>query len=147
MQLRVPSSVFDLDTMDEVSLIKTKEFTPAVDAREAHQRLGGDAEKFLAVINEGLASFERKALKNSTDIPWEVADEDGNSTGKAFSGTPANSKGVNTLVLTLAKTIFGYAKDAKVEDKRAAKESALEMIRGNEAMKAGLKRSAVADSE
>lgn len=147
MQLTVTSSVFDLDTMDEVSLIKTREFTPAVDAKEAHQRLGGDAEKFLAVINEGLASFERKNLKNSNEIPWTLQDEEGNSTGKSFTGTPANSKGVNTLVLTLAKTIFGYAKDAKVEDKRAAKESALEMIRGNEAMKAGLKRSAVAENE
>jgi hypothetical protein len=146
MQLTVTSSVFDLDTMDEVSLIKTKDFQPAQDAKEAHQRLGGDAEKFLAVINEGLASFEKKALKNSSE-PWNVQDEDGASTGKTFSGTPANSKSVNTLVLTLAKTISGYAKDANVEDKRASKESAIEMIRGNEAMKAGLKRSAVADSE
>ena len=146
MQLTVTSSVFDLDTMDEVSLIKTKEFTPAADAKEAHQRLGGDAEKFLAVINEGLASFERKSLKNGAE-PWTVQDEDGNSTGKPFTGTIANSKSVNTLVLTLAKTIFGYAKEAKVELKRAAKESALEMIRGNEAMKQGLKRSAVADTE
>ena len=46
-----------------------------------------------------------------------------------------------------AKNVFGYAKDNPIAEKRAAKESALEMIRGNEQMKNGLKRSAAADSE
>jgi len=144
--ITVTSSVFDLDTMDEVSLVKSTEFSPATSAKEAMDRLGNDPEKFLAAINEGLLTQAKHSLKNDTTTPWNATDDEGKVTGP-FQGTPANSKSVNTLVLTLAKTIFGYAKDAKVEEKRASKESALEMIRGNEAMKAGLKRSAVADSE
>jgi len=143
--ITVTSSVFDLDKMDEVSLIKSTEFSPATSAQEAMQRLGNDPEKFLAAINEGLLTQAKQSLKND-GTPWTAIDEEGKPVGP-FSGTPANSKSVNTLVLTLAKTIFGYTKDASVEEKRASKESALEMIRGNEAMKAGLKRSAVADSE
>lgn len=144
--ITVTSSVFDLDTMDEVSLVKTAEFSPATSAKEAMERLNNNPEAFLAAINEGLLTQAKQALKKDTSSPWQTVDEDGKVVG-AFSGTPANSKGVNTLILTLAKTIFGYAKDAKLEDKRAAKESALEMVRGNPQMKEGLKRSAVADSE
>ena len=147
MLITVPSSVFDLDTMDEVSLVKTKEFNPASNAKQVMDDFcKGDAEKFLNLLNAGLLQSEKQALKSDTTIPWLVQDEDGKPT-TPFTGTPANSKAVNTLVLTLAKTIVGYTKDAPLETKRAAKESSLEMVRGNEAMKAGLKRSAVADSE
>jgi len=145
MQLTVTSSVFDLDTMDEISLIKVKDFTPAQSAKEAMDRLEGNADLFLAVINEGLATQEKRALKNDT-TPWQVLDEDGKPTGP-FQGTPANAKAVNGLVLSLAKNVFGYAKEQPIEQKRAAKESALDMIRSNEVMKNGLKRSAAADTE
>lgn len=146
MQLTVTSSVFDLDTMDEVSLIKIKEFNPAQSAKEAMDRLGGDADLFLKVINEGLATQEKTKLKNDTTLAWSTTDDDGKPNG-TFSGTPANAKSVNGLILSLAKNVFGYAKDNPIAEKRAAKESALEMIRGNEQMKNGLKRSAAADSE
>lgn len=146
MQLTVTSSVFDLDTMDEVSLVKTAEFQPATSAKEAMERLNNNPEAFLAAINEGLLTQAKSVLKKDTSNPWNAIDEEGKVIGP-FSGTPANSKAVNTLVLTLAKTIFGYAKENSLDSKRAAKADSLEMIRGNEQMKAGLKRSAVADSE
>jgi hypothetical protein len=47
-------------------------------------------------------------------------------------------KAVNLLQLTLAKTVFGYDKDKPVAEKRAAKESAMEMIKSSEQMKQGL---------
>lgn len=146
--ITVTSSVFDLDTMDEVSLVKTAEFSPATSAKEAMERLNNNPEAFLAAINEGLLTQARAALKKDVNIPWTTTDEEGNPKGP-FAGTPANMKSVNTLILTLAKTVANppYSKDASVENKRAAKDFALEMIRSSEPMKAGLKRSAVADSE
>jgi hypothetical protein len=146
MQLTVTSSVFDLDTMDEVSLIKVKEHKPAESAKEAMERLGGDADLFLKVINDGLIAQAKNALKSDTNTPWQTTDEDGKVNG-TFSGTPANAKAVNGLVLSLAKNVFGYAKENPIETKRAAKESALDMIRSNEMMKNGLKRTAAADTE
>jgi hypothetical protein len=74
---------------------------------------------------------------------YEV-DESGDETEKIagpYTGTPADPKTVNQLVLTLAKTVFGYSKDAKIEAKRAAKDKAAAMIKGNDEIRAGLKAS------
>src|SRR5271154_5015368 len=122
---KVTSTVFDLDSMSEVTLIKNVEFAPVTTTAEALHRVGNDAAKFLAIINSGLRDHVRESAKGDSSIPWMQENEDGDTV--TFAGTPADSKAVNSLVLTLAKTIFGYTKDSTVDQKRAAKESAMTM--------------------
>ena len=135
-------TIYNLDDMEEVTLVKTvPDFVPVDSTQAALHRLGNDAKKFLAVINDGLAAEERNAVADNSEIPWMEEAEDGTQT--AFSGTPADGKKVKTLILTLAKTIFGYGdKSQPIEQKRAAKASALAMIQSNEQIKSGLKNSA-----
>lgn len=144
-ELRIERSVFDLDTMDEVSLVKVFQFDEVGNPNEALARVGNDSAKFLKIINDGLrAEAKRNAVSDPT-IPWKSETEDGKV--EDFKGTPADSKKVNALVLTLAKTIFGFGKDMNREQKRTAKDSAMEMIKSNTAIKEGLKKNAAADSE
>jgi hypothetical protein len=139
-ELKVQRTVFDLDTMDEVTLQKVGTFKPVETTQEALHRLANDAAKFLAVINRGLKSEEQQAMVDNSTIAWQIEDEEGKLSD--FSGTPADSKAVNGLVLNLAKSVFGYSKDATVEVKRGAKESAINMIKSTEAIREGLKRNA-----
>ena len=133
-------TIYNLDDMEEVTLVKTvPDFVPVDSTQAALHRLGNDAKKFLAVINDGLAAEERNAVADNSEIPWMEEDEEGNQT--PFGGTPADGKKVKALILTLAKTIFGYVKGEK-EKNRAAKASALAMIQSNEQIKNGLKNSA-----
>ena len=144
MELKAQRTVFALETMDEVTLVKVTEFKPVENAKEAMEQLGGDATAFLAVVNDGLRSRAQKSLISNPSIPWMQEDDEGKTS--EFSGTVADSKSVNNLVLTLAKTVFGYEKGKPVEEKRAAKESALEFIRNSEQMKAGLQKNAASGS-
>jgi hypothetical protein len=141
-QEKVTSSVFDLDTMSDVTLFKNLEFSPVNSTQEALAAVGGDAKKFLAIINEGLRQHVRESAKSDSSIPWMQEQEDGEPT--QFGGTPADTKAVNSLVLTLAKTIFGYSKDSTNEAKASAKASAMQMISTNEQIKKGLKENAAA---
>jgi hypothetical protein len=139
---KVTSSVFDLDSMSDVMLYKEIEFAPVTSTQEALAKVGNDAAKFLAIINSGLRDHVRESAKSDSNIPWMQEVEDGDPV--QFAGTPADSKAVNSLVLTLAKTIFGYSKDAPPEKKKAAKESAFSMIAANEDIRKGLKENAAA---
>lgn len=137
--LRVQKTVTNLDDFADVTLVKTGTFTPANDAAEALSRVGGDSAKFLTLVNEGLRAEAQRTLRDASG-GWQQEDEEGNLS--AFSGTPADSTKVNALVLTLAKTVFGYSKELTPEQKKAAKSSAMDMIKGNDAIKSGLKTSA-----
>lgn len=139
---KVTSSVFDLDSMDDVTLFKEIEFAPVTNTADALARLGNDAAKFLEVINSGLRDHVRESAKSDSSIPWMQEQEDGEPT--TFAGTPADSKAVNSLILTLAKTVFKYSKDMTTEQKKAAKASALAMVANNDAIRNGLKESAAA---
>lgn len=139
-------TIFDLDKFDEVTLIKTATFTPAATASEALTRLGGDADKFLAIINKGLQRVAVESLAGDQSIPFHVVNEDG-EIGDVWNGSPADMKAVNALQLALAKNVFGYEKEKPLEAKRAAKDAAMEMIRTSEAMKNGLKTNAKAQAE
>ena len=138
----VRSTIFDLDSMSEVTLIKTVEFEPVKTTAEALARVGNDAAKFLEMVNSGLRDHVRESAKSDSNIPWLQENEEGETV--EFAGTPADSKAVNSLVLTLAKTIFGYSKDSTADQKRKAKDSAMTMIASNEAIRAGLKENAAA---
>lgn len=140
--LRRQREIFDLNTMDEVLLIKKGNFAPVESLEEAKTRVGGDTTKFLAIINEGLKAEAGRSMVNDPSVPWLVEDEEGNTT--VFEGKPADKKIVGGLILNLAKSVFGYAKGLAPAEKKAAKESAMEMIKTNEVMKAGLIKNAAA---
>ena len=135
-------TLFDLDTMSDVTLFKSVEFTPVTSTKEALERLQNNAEKFLKVINDGLESEAARAAKEDNSIPWMVENDEGESV--AFEGTPADSKAVNGLVLNLAKSVFGYTKESSKDEKRTAKESALQMVKNTPAIVEGLKKNAAA---
>lgn len=148
-QSPITKTVFDLDTMDEVTLVKiVPDFVPAENSAEVLARVGNDTAKLLEIMNDGLRSAERAAIETNSE-PWHTykVDESGEPTDEVngeFSGKMADTTKVNSLVLTLAKTVFGYSKSMSKDEKRAAKSSALDMIKSNDAIKTGLQKSAAA---
>lgn len=143
-------TVFDLDSFEDVYLSKVVPFTPATSVEEALKRLGGDSAKLLSAVNDGLLADAKRVAAHDTSIPWmqETEGEDGKTTLAAFSGTVADSKIVNGMVLNLAKSVYGYNKAAAAKDKagkQKAKESAMAFIAGNEVIKNGLKENALQD--
>lgn len=141
--LRTTKSITDLNTFEDVLLVKTGNFAEPLSTQEALERLGNDNTKFLAAITEGMRVMAMRELNSSPD-GWMQEDEEGNKT--PFTGTEADTTKVNALVLTMAKTVFGYSKDATPEAKKASKESAMNFIKSNDAIKAGLKASAATPS-
>lgn len=139
-KLKVQRTVFDLDAFEEVLLVKEVDFAPVSSTEEALARLGNDAAKFLGIINEGLEA-ETRRLAGDNPNDWRTFGDDGEVNG-IFEGTVADSKSVNNLVLTLAKTTFGYSKDASKEVKKAAKQSAMALIAATDVIKEGLRKSA-----
>lgn len=138
-KIPVQKTVFDLDLFDEVTLVKDYEFTPVTSVQEATERLGNDSAKILSVINDGLrAEMRRIAVADQTG--WLREDEDGNRT--PFAGTLANLKLVNQCVLSMAKTVFGFSKDLSPDAKRAAKQSAQDLIKNTPAIREGLQKTA-----
>lgn len=143
-------TVFDLDSFEDVYLSKEVPFTPATSVEEALKRLGGDSAKLLEAVNDGLLADAKRVAAHDTSIPWmqETETEDGKTVREVFSGTVADSKIVNGMVLNLAKSVYGYNKAAAAKDKtgkQKAKESAMAFIAGNEVIKNGLKENALQD--
>lgn len=138
----IQKTIFDLDSFEEVTLVKTPEPMVEVSSIEELQtRLGNDTSKLLKVINDGLEEEYRKQYEADPEKPWHTFDDEGEPNGE-FTGVMAEQKAVNSLVLTLAKTVFGFNKDMTREQKKASKESAKEMIKANDAIKQGLRKSA-----
>lgn len=138
----ITDTVFDLDSFDEVKLVKNPPpFQTVSSIEEALSRLGNDSTKLLQVLNDGLIGEYRDQFAADPSQPWHTFDDEGEPNG-VFTGTIAESKSVNNLVLTLAKTVFGFSKDMTPEQKKAAKASAKEMIAANDAIKNGLRKSA-----
>lgn len=135
----VQNTVLDLTTFENVTLEKDLEFAPVTSVSEASERLGNDASKLLKVINDGLeAEARRQARKDPNG--WSALNDDDERV--PFTGTPANAKVVNGMVLTLAKSVFGFSKDLSKDAKAASKESARNLIKSTPAILEGLKKSA-----
>ena len=141
IELRRQQSGTDLNTFEDVTLVKVGKFVPVTTLEEAKHRVGGNTEKFISIINEGLEAEAGRELKNDTNVPWQVEDEEGNIS--PFVGMLADGKIVGTLILNMAKSIFGYTKESTPEEKKAAKQSAKDLIKNNEVMKNGLVKNAV----
>lgn len=137
---KVQRTVFDLDSFEEVLLVKEFDYAPVTSIEEAMAKLGNNAAKLLEVINDGLRGEVRNQVADDP-TGWHTFDDEGEMNGD-FTGTIADQKAVNTLVLTLAKTVFGFSKDLDKDAKKASKSAAMEMIKTNPAIKDGLKRSA-----
>lgn len=142
--MRVQDTVFDLDTFAEITLVKDVPKPSVATVDEALEMLANDSAKLISVINKGLESEARKAAKNDPS-GFKVLSEDG-EVGGDFAGTPADITKVNSLVLTMAKTVFGFSKDQTPDEKRAAKDSAKAMIQGNAQIREGLKKTAALGS-
>lgn len=137
---RVQRTVTDLSTLEDVTLVKEFEYTPVTSTEEALAKLENNAEKLLAVINDGLRAEIRRNIAGMPDGWHNLTDE--GEVGDAFSGQVADSNKVNALVLTLAKTVFGYSKDMTADQKKASKQSAMGMIKSTQAIRDGLAKSA-----
>ena len=82
-----------------------------------------------------------KAIRQSTD-GWHTYVEDTEEINGEFAGIIADPKKVNAVVLTMAKTVFGFSKDQSKDEKRKSKEQAKDFVRSNDAIRNGLKKSA-----
>lgn len=138
---RPQKSLFDLNTMSTVTLLKPYEFEPVTTIGEAQARIGNDTAKLIAIVNRGLQSFQDEAVKADPSIPWkmEVEAEDGTTTLVDFTGTPADDKAVNALVLNMAKASFGYFAAKNAEEKNASKQKALDFIKRQPELIEGMK--------
>lgn len=145
-KIKTTNSIFDLATMDELTLVKEGEFTPVASADEALARVGNDTKRFLQIINEGLLTDATRALREDESVAWSAVDDEGKAVDMS-QVIPANQKAVNGLVLNLAKTIYGFNKDMTKEEKRAAKDKSVDFIRANDAIKEGLKKNAAGPVE
>lgn len=139
-KLRVQRTIFDLDSFAEVTLAKEIDFAPVTSVQDALARLSNDSGKLISIVNEGLRA-EARRIAGGDPRDWRSLNEDGDVNG-AFAGTVADPKAVNALVLTLAKTVFGYSQDLSKDQRQAAKDSAMGMIASTPAIKEGLKKSA-----
>lgn len=145
-ELKAQRSQLDLESFEDVTLIKVGSFTPVTTTAEALARLANDSAKFIEVINRGLKSEEQQAMVDNSSIPWKIEDEEGNLTD--YTGATADKKVVNALVLNLAKSAAypPYEKDATAEVKRNAKDFAKNMIKTTPMILEGLKKNAAAAS-
>ena len=145
--IRVQRTVFDLNDFAEVLLVKETSYTPVESIEAALAAVGNDSAKLLAVVNDGLRAETRRQAA-STPENWHTFDEEGEING-AFGGVMADVKKVNATVLTLAKNVFGYSKELDKAAKRAAKDAAINLIKGNQVIRDGLTKTAAlgADEE
>jgi hypothetical protein len=139
--LRIQRKQFDLDSKEDVTLIKEVTFEPVTSNAEALARVGNDAKQFLEIVNQGLKDWTREqAAGDST--PWFVEDEDGEKT--VYSGSSISeekSKQLALNVLNMAKMLFGYSKSMSRDQKKAAKEKAQSMLLSNPVVVDSLKSS------
>lgn len=138
--IKTQSTLFDLDTMEEVLVLKTVPFTDVTRTEEALERLGNNADRLIAVINRGLRAEIAQDIKRDTNIPWQIENEEGNLVD--FTGTLVDAKTVNTLALNMAKSIFGYSKEQPIEKRREAKAAALNVIKNTEVIRENFKKQA-----
>ncbi|MGH7238434.1 MAG: hypothetical protein ACREHG_00040 [Candidatus Saccharimonadales bacterium] len=137
---------FDLDSFEDVLCAKSYQTRKATSVSHAAELLNNNQVKLLEIINRGLAAEDNNQHYNDLG-GWYVVDDSGNVTDSLFAGKMADQKAVNALVLTLAKTVFGYDSNEPIEKRREAKESAKNMIRGSEQIRAGLAKSAAVQPE
>ena len=131
----VRKTVFDLDSADRVTLVKS--FippAPVANVQEALARLENDHARLLEVINSGLQEIEQAKVRDSQD-GWYVEPEDEDDEKVLFAGTTADIAKVNAIIAPLQK-IQGLTKQMPKEQKRAIKLGLYKMIKDTPALRA-----------
>jgi hypothetical protein len=142
----VQKTFFDLDTLQDVTVRKT--FVPSAPVTSlvgAAARLGNDQARLLEIVNAGLVSEEAAAVRANPD-GWYLV-EGAKMTDKPFTGTPANSKIANPMILTYMKYTVAPSlglkwEDANAEQKKAIREATIKFIQDTPIIREGLKISA-----
>lgn len=143
--LKIQNTFFDLNTFDDVLLVKLVPFVAPTSMEAALAAVGNDQAALLQVIVDGLTERVRAQAKANSE-GWMKTDEDGKPTDTPFDGVLADRADVNKTVNVLARTVYGYDKDASKESKEAAKEKAMALVRGSDDIRNGLKARALAAS-
>lgn len=144
--LEAVKDVFSLETMEDVQLVKT--FVPIekpASLQLALEAVGGNAEKLLDIIGQGLVAEQKSQIESSAD-GWMVKGEDGNLA--PYAGATADKTATRDLILSMAKSMFDYNNgdslvgEAKTNWRRDAKQAASDFIKANDAVKARLAKTA-----
>lgn len=139
----VQQTNFDLEAFDDVKLGKRVPLlAPITSMEQALALTGNDQGALFAAIQDGLQARAIEQAKGSPD-GWLVFDDEGKLTDQPFTGTLVDRTDVNKTVNVLARTVFGYDKDASKEAKEAAKENAMNMVRNTPGIRDGLKARAL----
>ena len=152
-EIKVYRNVFDLDSKDDVSVVKVGTFTPVASMQEFVSHLKNDAGLILRLCNRALAAYAEEQLAADPNVPYmqeQVDETTGVVAYEPFSGTllsEEKSKQLNANVVTMAKLLFGYDKTMDADKtknrdlKKEAKGKALDMILSNPAVIEVLKKS------
>lgn len=126
----VTKEVFDLKSFDYVKLGREFEPSPAITTMaEAMAFLGNDESKLINAIQKMKLEAEIKAAENSPISEFHSFEDDECTVLNGPADVEiVNQDLVNDLVLNLAKQQFGFAKSAKPEVKKAAKEAARKYV-------------------
>ena len=152
-QLRATRAIFDLKSKGEVELVKVSEFTPVSSIEEGLAALQNDANAILGVFNAGYKEYLQSQLKDNSTVSWKVSEideETGEESLSDFDGYECNPdrwKNLQSTVVNLARTLFGYSKvmvpgnkEEHAKAKRESKAQALAMILSTPAAIEGLKK-------
>lgn len=140
---RTQKQIFDLLSFDEVLLGKNYSYQQVENASEAFDLLTNDEARIIKVINAGLkAQANDEAYKDANG--WRLFNDDGKTLNGEFTGQPANIKAVNSMVLTLAKSVYKFRKEMTADEKKAAKEKARTFIKNNDELRQGIMETAAA---
>lgn len=126
----------DLATFEDVVLVKEAPPVKVASVEDGLAQVNGDTAKLVEVIAIGLRTLAGEKLVADSTIPWHTfkLDETGEETTEIngpYTGQAADSKVINPLILTLAKTMEGYGKHMSKDEKRTAKENTKAFIRDN----------------
>lgn len=140
---RIQRTVVSLETLEPVTVVKAFDFDGSTikTVDDAYAAFGNDATKILNVLKKGL-EYEARNKAGETKDGWFVI-EDGEIKGP-LSGDTADKDKLNALVLTLAKTAFGYSGAQSAEEKAKAKEAAANFVKTTPALLNGIKAVGVA---
>lgn len=132
-------TVFDLAKFEDVKLTKTITLpNKPANIQEALTAVGGDTEKLLNVIYEGLVADASDTARDQID-GFKVIGEDGEP-GELYIGKYADeekSKLIGNAVLSMAK-MFGYDKSLPVAKKNELKDRAMAFLKENPAILASI---------
>jgi hypothetical protein len=136
-KLKVTRTVFDMNEFESTTVGKMVDFKPVGDVGEALAELGNDQAKLLELINKGREAAVRDEAYRASE-GWNELDEKNAVTATPFEGLITEPKQVNQTVSVLAKTVYGLTKGMTAEQKKTAKNAAMEMVKNTPAIREGL---------